>query len=259
MANEESWRENRYHEDMRVRSYESDSMGVAKAHELCNYLQEAAQGNAHELGYGYDEMLAKHLAWVLNRMRVTIHRYPKFTDALRVWTWPVGCNKLYAWRRFRIEDMDENLLVDADSRWVMLDIKNRALFRLPEDFKNYAGPLREEVFVDAPKKLSAPAAPEMEIPFPVRRGDLDPNGHVNNTTYIQWVAETAPDTILETMRPSVLDIQFKAECRFPEIVGSQSARAGSTDTDSLHSLHVLHRLGDQQEVARAEVIWKRFS
>jgi hypothetical protein len=59
--------------------------------------------------------------------------------------------------------------------------------------------------------------------------DIDYNGHVNNTRYIQWVQDTIAPGILEAAARMRLDINYLSEVKFGETVEIWSAAIDSVD------------------------------
>jgi len=51
------------------------------------------------------------------------------------------------------------------------------------------------VFASAAPRLRAPAAFDGEKTLPLRRSDIDFNGHVHNTKYLDFALEALPDTV----------------------------------------------------------------
>nr|XP_048324626.1 palmitoyl-acyl carrier protein thioesterase, chloroplastic-like [Ziziphus jujuba var. spinosa] len=55
--------------------------------------------------------------------------------------------------------------------------------------------------------------------------DLDFNQHVNHVKYINWILESAPDSILETHKLSAMTLEFWKECGMNSCLQSLSALA----------------------------------
>ena len=61
--------------------------GVLKYTELCNLLQLTAATHSEVGGISFSDMQAFHQAWVLSKMRLEIHRLPKWKEIVTVKTW----------------------------------------------------------------------------------------------------------------------------------------------------------------------------
>ena len=115
-----------------------------------------------------DDIIAESrngITWVLTDWRVQIVRRPDSKAPLRVTTWvrdSVPTGRIF--RDYTLADETGAELVCAESRLVLFDL------RAPDTF-------------DGEKTL------------PLRRSDIDFNGHVHNTKYLDFALEALPDTV----------------------------------------------------------------
>ncbi|THB64820.1 MAG: hypothetical protein D6E12_14015 [Desulfovibrio sp.] len=235
-----------------VRTYEMDARWRATLVTLCSYFQEVAYEHAAILGVSQDSFVEQGIAWMLGALSVRVARYPEVREHVVMETWPDGSNKLYAFRNFRAVSQEGEVLARGASAWVVLDIAKRALTRMPQAVRDIHPPQAEGVGIDPfPPRLNSLDSWQREVLFPVRHADLDPNSHVNNTQYIQWAIEAAPDE-LASQQPAGIDISFRAECRHPDTVASRSSSG-----DVGEHLSVVHSLvrSDGKETARARTLW----
>ena len=63
-------------EETTVKPYETDFRGEWKPACFFQGLQLVASHHASHLGYDYHELLKDNMAWVLGRMKLTIHALP---------------------------------------------------------------------------------------------------------------------------------------------------------------------------------------
>ena len=81
--------------------------GVLKYTELCNLLQLTAATHSEVGGISFSDMQAFHQAWVLSKMRLEIHRLPKWKEIVTVKTWIQSLEnsrstrslEMYVWRK----------------------------------------------------------------------------------------------------------------------------------------------------------------
>lgn len=244
---------------LEVRGYEAGPDGFVHLQQLCNYLQDAADANAHALGVGFGALLERNRAWVLARLRIVINRLPRFGDSLMVLTWASGSNKLYAFRQFRVLNGDE-LLCRAASAWPMLDVEKRVAIRMPEEVRAIQPPLDApgELPLE-PDKVQDLATPASEVLFTVRHADLDYNGHVNNAALCQWLLEAAPPLAPPPWRLREMRIRYRAELTMGE--GARSLCAPYPDSaipsDQVVLLHRLCGESDHNELTSAISYWQR--
>lgn len=244
-----------YHQRFRVRSYETDPHGRLQARILCQLLQEAATVHAAELGVAVESLLESGVAWVLSRLRMRVDRWPGTDAEIVVTTWPEAANRLLTERRFEIADEEGGRLARAETLWLVLDLGQRRPVRFPaailEALRRHdlgSKPVR-------PEPLAPPRPIDRSVEFTVRRSDLDLAGHVNNTSYVEWVLESVPDEVVGHCELRELDIAYTAECRRGEsIVSASQTLEGER---GFEVRHLVDRSSGGDEVARAHTVWRR--
>ena len=133
---------------------------------------------------------------VLTDWRVRIVRRPDSKAPLRVTTWvrdSVPTGRIF--RDYTLADESGTELVCAESRLVLFDLRAQKIIRIDQQrFRSYL-PEARGVFASAAPRLRAPAAFDGEKTLPLRRSDIDFNGHVHNTKYLDFALEALPDTV----------------------------------------------------------------
>lgn len=176
------------------------------------FLQEAAIKHADQFETGTKASAARGESWVLNRLAAAIHRYPQYEEPLRVETWSSGIRVFKGYRDFRVYCRDE-LVVSASSLWLYVDLTAKSLVRVPADvataFPSRAGPVFHP---DLDRlRLVPPRDGAGELTkVSVRYSDIDGNGHVNNTAYLDYL-QTALIKAGLPARPRQVAIQFQKE------------------------------------------------
>ena len=133
---------------------------------------------------------------MLTDWRVQIVRRPDSKAPLRVTTWvrdsvPTG----RVFRDYTLADETGTELVCAESRLVLFDLRAQKIIRIDQPrFRSYQ-PEARGVFASAAPRLRAPAAFDGEKTLPLRRSDIDFNGHVHNTKYLDFALEALPDSV----------------------------------------------------------------
>lgn len=237
-----------------VRSYEVDPRRRLTLRALCAYLQEAAGLHAARLGASMERLEEAGLAWVLHRMRVELLDWPRQGALLQVVTWPSRFDRVLADREFEVLAGGVRVAA-ASTRWAVADLRLRRPVRIPEFILSIPVGERPPAVAVGRGDLPAVARPSLTRTFPVRRADLDVVAHVNNTQYVGWVAETVPDEVEGQMRPASLEIVFRQEARYGDVVVSEAeSLAGEAGAAFAH---LLRRQSDGGELARAVTRWTR--
>lgn len=182
-----------YSFDSRVRYSEIGEDGMMTLNAIINYLQDCSTFQSEDIGKGIEYLRERGRAWLLNSWQIQIERRPELIEQIRIGTWSYGYKSMYGYRNFVINDMEGNHLVKANSIWVLYDLeKKRPMKITDEDLEGYI--TKEKLDMDySERKLQIPEAREKKEAFPVRRYQIDTNGHVNNGQYVRVAQECIPE------------------------------------------------------------------
>jgi acyl-ACP thioesterase len=236
-----------------VRSNEIDYRGQATLPALISYMHEAAWDNTVTLGISMYDLLERGMTWVLQRLRVEMFRYPKHSEKIFVQTWASGRERIFMHRDFRIYGADKELLGQATSVWLVMDMVKRQLSSLPEFITALEVVPTHEPLPFAKGKLPVLQEAAYEEQIPVRWHDIDLNRHVTNTRYLQWALDTLPLEVLEQKELRELDIIFRAE----SVLGDTVITAVAADGDDDVYLHKLSSQETGKELVQARSVWKK--
>ena len=235
-----------------VRASEIDYRGQATLPALVSYMHEAAWDNTVALGISLYDLLQHDMTWVLQRMRVEMFRYPGHSEQVTVETWASGRERIFLHRDFRIYGAECELLGQATSVWLVMDMVKRQLVALPGFITDLEVVPTQEPLPFAKGKLPQLQEAIHEQQMPVRWHDIDLNRHVTNTRYLQWALDTLPLEVLEQKQLREVDIIFRAEALLGDTVVSAVAPAGEPDT----YLHQVSSLETGKELVQAMTKWR---
>jgi acyl-ACP thioesterase len=155
---------------------------------LGDILLTAAGFNADDNGFGLRRLHELDYAWVLSRMAIEMKRFPEQYENIQVETWIEDVGRVTTTRNFCIRDEQNEIIGNACSNWVMLDMKTRRAKDLMtlDGIQEYAS--GDMGLIDKPIKLGAVEGKEYDS-FNVKYSDIDINGHVNSIRYIQWISD----------------------------------------------------------------------
>lgn len=174
----------------RVRTYECDALGHVNNAVYQQYLQEAAIDAATAAGYPPEWFRERGLAWVVRQMSLEYLRPAVAGDELNVLTWLSSSSKVRARREYEIRRAsDDALIARASASWVYFDLANGRPRAIPPEFA-------ADFEVGGGVALAPPGPPGPGIEsgafrwrHRVAHYELDPNQHVNNAVYLNWVEE----------------------------------------------------------------------
>lgn len=212
-----------YCQTFQVASKDCSKDQTIKLPHLISYMQEAAWTNATALGYSSVDLLKKGTTWVMNRMRINIQTIPRHQESITVETWPAGMDKYFTKRDFKVWSAEKELLVEAASNWLVMDIHTRKLIPIPEYIKA-AGFVVDRGNVKAIEgKIKYDQEQTTHVkPIEISWFDMDINDHVNNTKYYQWVLDSLGGKFLDHHQLTSLDILFKLECKYSDALVSKT-------------------------------------
>ena len=153
-------------------------------------VQAAAEAHAAALGLGIEALTERGLTWMLARFRMRVRETLPETRRLVVTTWPSGSERLLALREFVVANPatpDEPFAV-ATSGWLLVGVDSRRPVR-PGPFVDHLA-VDKHVLSLRGKRLDRPTHIDWVHRMAVNQGDIDLNGHVSSTRYLEW-AETA--------------------------------------------------------------------
>ena len=188
-----------------------DCFGRLKPSMLLFYCQEIAGQHCHILGADYDTLAQKNLFWAIIRQKVQITRLPRSGETIRVETWPMPTTKVCYPRSTVAYDADGQELFRAISMWVLMDTESRAMILPGKSGISVVGSVRGN-------ELAAPGglvARELinHRSRTVCFTDLDRNGHMNNTRYLDWIADLLPSEFHQHHSPREFTVCYLSEAR----------------------------------------------
>ena len=202
-----------YTENRIVSCYEANANHLLRPAAMLDMMQEAAGRDAETLGFGYEKMISSNTAWVLSRVKLVFHQYPKWRDNVVFKTWHQGANRIFYLRDFFMEDPQGNRLISATTSWLIIDLASRRMVRdreLADNFDNsQAGYAIEEQAekVTLPKEIE----PELIDTHKVVWSDIDTNGHVNNVKYVVWALDVLDYELVSKKTIKELLVNFDSE------------------------------------------------
>ena len=198
-------------QEFKINDAAVDCFGYLKPSMLLFYCQDIAGQHCHLLGADYESLADKQLFWAIIRQKVQITRLPMSGETIRVETWPMPTTKVCYPRSTVAYDREGKEVFRAISMWVLMDTENRAMVL----------PGKSGVTVDGVLTGSELAAPgslaprQLEHLFSRKVGytDLDRNGHMNNTRYLEWIADLLPSGFHHQKKVREFTVCYHAEAR----------------------------------------------
>ena len=194
-----------------VRFTETDRKSRLTAIALYNYLQETAVDHSDSVKVAPEDLETWKYAWILNRIRIEVNRFPRHREKVAVTTWASSLRGLYAIREWTMVDGRGEVAARSTSRWILLDVERKRAVGLPPFIREAYGEVSERAIDDSFARETAIEGGEFEKRFHVRASDLDSNQHANSACYIDWCLETVPREVLNDCTPKTFEVIYKKE------------------------------------------------
>ena len=198
-----------YQQDFHINDAAVDRFGRLKPSMLLFYVQEVAGIHATSLGAGFDALMAKNLFWAILRTRVQITRLPCSGETITVQTWPMPTSRVAYPRSVVAYDAAGNEIFRAISLWCLMDASTRAMVLPGKSGVMVEGQLRGNELA-LPGSLAIKGL-DNTLSRTVLFSDLDRNGHMNNTRYMEWCSDLLPSAFHDGHTPEEFTICYHAE------------------------------------------------
>ncbi|MWV56058.1 acyl-ACP thioesterase domain-containing protein [Streptococcus zhangguiae] len=171
----------------------------------------ALSGRQSELlGRGDKEIFEQYgLVWVVTDYEVDIHRLPRYQETVTIETEAKSYNKFFCYRTFHIYDETGALLIKILAYFVLIDFETRKVSPVPEELIAPYQSEKVKKVARAPKYDTLGESVEAERE--VRYFDIDLNGHVNNSKYLEWMYESLDYDFLLQHRPVYFQLKYIKE------------------------------------------------
>lgn len=243
------WKETRI-----VESFDVDLSGRIRPHALFSYLLNAAWNHAKASSYGYEELSARGRMWVLIKFKLIIKSHPKWHDELHIETWGKGIKRLYALRDFRVSTPSGEAVVSATSSWLILDKSAGRPQRFDPSSDGFPWQPEKSELETTLEKVTELQSGRPIDQLKVHYYDIDVNNHVGSAKYLQWLLDAHSQEKLSHHSAEEIEISYLSEAMLEDQVAVFSEER---ENDELCSIRRV--TGDEKELCRAQIKWKRIN
>lgn len=182
-----------YKLESKIRYSESNSDSRLTYHALLNYLQDSSTLHSEELGESGAQLFAQNMAWILSFWQICIEEMPKTSENVTVSTWPYHTKGLFGLRNFCMENGSGDVIVKANSIWVLIDPRTGRPIRITDEVSSHYPdePKLEMDYCD--RKIAVPEEYEEKEAIVVPKYFIDTNNHMNNAKYVMVAEEYLPE------------------------------------------------------------------
>ena len=184
-----------YKEIYQPRISDYDRNGKLSYEAILQILETAGSHHSDTVGDSVIEGSQSGIAWILTEWRVQVLRRTDSKEKLQITTWVRGKAPASAvYRDFLLTDENGTEVIRAEAKFALFDLTTSRLTRISEELFGSYQPEDKTVFEDV-QRLRAPSEYTSETELKLRRSDIDFNGHVHNTRYVDLAMEALPNEI----------------------------------------------------------------
>lgn len=194
-----------------------DRYGRLKPSVMLYFAQEAATGHCDILQLDYETLAKKRLFWAIVRTRLQVERTPVEGEVLTVKTWPMPTTRSAFPRATEACDAEGKTVFRCLSLWVLMNMDTRKMVLPQQSDIALEGVVQGTELV--PPCSVLPRDWENMTCRIVGYTELDRNGHVNNTRYIDWVSDLLDSDFHKDHTLKELTICYQAETRQGDQIG----------------------------------------
>ena len=195
-----------------VKPEQADESGRIRLGDLARQMQTLTEKHFDAyMGITIRELNEKNLSWIIAWSELQILRLPNVGEKIRMRVWAGKKKSVMHTRKYAFYTMDGEPLVTTSSLFILMDRQSRQAASDPEEMK------RDTVLTLADE----PKPPKMMLQFPeeyaeraeriVSADEIDYNGHLNNSHYLDWSECLPGETYLRNHIPRTVWIEYSKE------------------------------------------------
>ena len=200
-----------FHQELTVSDIHVDCFGRMKLSMVLYLAQEIAGNHCQLLNADYDTLKKHRLFWAISRHKVQITRLPRSGETIHLETWPMPTTRVAYPRSMVAYDAQGNEMFRSISLWVLMDLDSRKMVL----------PGQSPIAVEGTLRGMELASPAGLVPKPLANchsrtvcySDLDRNGHMNNTRYMDWVDDLLPASFHREHPAREITVCYLSEAR----------------------------------------------
>lgn len=173
-----------------------DQKGLLTPPALLSIFENTSARHADSVGYSVmKESLCIGQAWLVTNWRIQILRAPSYEESFTASSWLHNGSR-QATREMYLKSTSGELLALGQAKLCMVDRRTGSpQLASPERMAAYQ-PESVTAFSDRLPRLRPPVSYTDSVPVVLRRSDMDYNGHLHNTAYLNLALDAAPQEVL---------------------------------------------------------------
>ena len=212
----------------------SDINGHIKLPDIILLSLQVSGSQSAQLGVSDKDILERYnLVWIITEYDIDVIRLPRFAEEITIETEALSYNRLFCYRRFTIFDGSGQAIIQMLATFALMDRDSRKVHSVEAEM---VAPYQSEF---SKKIIRGPKYLDLENPsskdYHVRFYDLDMNGHVNNSKYLDWIFEVMGSEFLMHHIPKKINLKYVKEVKPGGMITSSYSLDGLTSNHQVVS------------------------
>ncbi len=187
---------------------ECDKKYDLKPSALLAWAADTAGHHLDSRGITREQMWQDGQVFLLTRAAINYNSVPYYNVPVNLTTWENKIKGSQFVRKFALTDENGNIICDMETMWVLVNPESHKICR-PKEYP-YTMLFCEDETAAKIEKWKAENY-EYVKDYTFVYSDIDPNGHVNNGTYLRLMSDIIPEELINRHYKS-LNINFAREC-----------------------------------------------
>ncbi len=170
--------------------YNSDFLGRMKLSAILKILAQVAGDDYIDRGMSHHFLMDYGCAFLVSRLALKIHSYPKNEEMVFASTWECGKKGATFLRGYEMTSEDGKVLVEGEGGWICVNMNDRKIIR-PKDFPWLCEQTEEKQPPVHIGKINCDGG-KLVDEYKLRLNDIDVNGHLYNAFYGDIITNALP-------------------------------------------------------------------
>ncbi|MDR1975284.1 MAG: acyl-ACP thioesterase [Bacteroidales bacterium] len=187
---------------------------------MCDLFNDIAQQHTIRLKTDVDTINPKGQTWMLRQLHIVIKRMPLRWETVKLDTWCAKINGLLVERDYRFS-LNGDVLAEANSKWMYIDLKERRPLRPTEQMYECAERSEEKEWQypslfsrkESKGDFSEITSWNVSDLFTATYSEIDFNVHVTQSSYIQWMMNVLPFDFLDKHKLKEIETIYAHEIK----------------------------------------------
>lgn len=190
-----------------------------------------------------------HLVWIITDHEISINRMPRLHDKITIETEALSYNKFFCYRQFTIYDDNGDIMLTIVTHFALMNPDTRKVAPVPDDVVS----AYQSEFIKKLRRAAKmlPLEEAIAKDYNIRYYDIDLNGHVNNSKYLDWIYDVMGFDFLQHHRPKQIQLKYVKEVAPGGTISSRYHLEGLTSR---------HEITSEQAInAQAIIQWEEIT